>query len=174
MVRGRPNPRYLGLPVRLRKARKAAGVTRRALAQQAGGGNAIALYVETSQQLPTVRTVARLASALGVAAGWLAYGLGDMSADGTAATTEGIGARLAEVRIAQGLTKAALARAVKLTPAAVANIEKGAQPGVEVLEALAKALAVSPAWLAFSEGPRELPKRRRSVKSPTPPTSIHA
>ncbi len=43
----------------------------------------------------------------------------------------------------------------------IANIEKGAQTGVDVLESLAKALGVSPAWLAFGEGPREIPKKRR-------------
>lgn len=160
MVRGTPNPRHFGLPSRLRKARKQAGLTRRALALQSGGGNAIALYIETGKQLPTVGTIARLASALAVSAGWLAYGLGDMMADGTAATTDGMGARLQAVRVEQGRTKAALARSGDLAPSAYAKIENGGQTGVEVLEALAEALNVSPAWLAFNQGPQVLPSRR--------------
>ena len=38
---------------------------------------------------------------------------------------------------------------------------------VEVMEALAKALAILPAWLAFNEGGRDIPKRRRAPKSAT-------
>jgi len=163
MVRGRPNPRHLGLPARLRKARKNAGLTRRALAQEAGGGNAIALQIETRKQIPTVGTIAKLSTALGVAAGWLAYGLGEQDTDSPSATSDGMGARLTTVRVEQGTTKAALARLVSLSPSALANIENGGQTGIDVLEALAKALAISPAWLAFAEGLRELPKRRRAA-----------
>ena len=168
MVRGSPNPRHLGLAARLRRARKTAGLTRTALALKVGGDQTTALDIETEQRLPTVRTIARLASALGVAAGWLAYGLGDMMADGPAVTTDGMAERLQAVRIERELTKAALARLVNLTPSTVGDIEKGAQSGVEVIEALAKALDVSPAWLAFNQGPQLLPKRRRVIKLPTP------
>ena len=103
-----------------------------------------------------------MASALGVSAGWLGYGLGEQFTDGKAATTDGMGARLASVRTERGLTKVALARLLDLSATAIANIEKGAQTGVNVLEALAKALGVSPAWLAYGEGPQVLPTRRRS------------
>lgn len=168
MVRGSPNARYLKLPARLRKARKTAGLTRMALAQRAGGGQTVSLDIETGQRLPTVGTLARLASALGVAATWLAYGLGEQYTDDPPATTDGMGARLATVRVEQGTTKAALARLVNLSPSALANIENGGQTGVDVVEALAKALNISPAWLAFNRGPRELPKRRRAAK-PTAP-----
>ena len=72
-----------------------------------------------------------------------------------------MGERLSALRTERGLTKAALARQVELSPSTVADIEKGAQTGVDVLESLAKALGVSPAWLAFGEGPREIPKKRR-------------
>ena len=41
----------------------------------------------------------------------------------------------------------------------VRGIEAGGQPAIGTLEDLARALAVSPAWLAFGEGPRELPRR---------------
>ena len=43
----------------------------------------------------------------------------------------------------------------------IANIEKGSQTGVDVLESLAKALGVVQDWLLCAEGPREIPKKRR-------------
>lgn len=134
--------------------------------QQAGIGQAAPHDIEAGQRIPTVGTVARLASALGISAGWLAYGLGQQHESGEPSTTDGMGARLASVRTARGETKAALARAVGLSPSTVADIENGAQTGVDVLESLAKALGVSPAWLAFGEGPRELPPRRRTRSAP--------
>ena len=79
------------------------------------------------------------------------------------ATCDGIGARLQQLRVERGHTKAALARLVGLSPSTVADIENGAQTGVEVIEALAKALYISPAWLAFNQGSREVPVRRRAV-----------
>jgi transcriptional regulator with XRE-family HTH domain len=72
-----------------------------------------------------------------------------------------MGARLQAIRNERGLTKAALARLVGLSPSAFAKIENGGQSGVEIIEALAKATGVSPAWLAFNEGPRILPSPRR-------------
>ncbi len=162
MVRGRPNPRHLGLPARVRKTRKNSGLTRNQVVQRIGGGQTAARDIESGERIPTVGTVARLASALGVCAGWLGYGLGELIAEGATVTTDGLGARLTSIRSERGLTKAALARQVGLSPSTVADIEKGAQTGVDVLESLAKALGVSPAWLAFGEGPREIHKKRRT------------
>lgn len=161
MVRGSPNPRYFGLPTRLRKARKYAGLTRTALAQRVGGDQTTALDIEVNQRLPTVGTIARLAIGLGVSAAWLGFGVGEMAAQDPLATCDGMGARLQAVRVGQGYSKAALARLVKLSPTALANIENGAQSGVEVIAGLAKALQISPAWLAFNQGPQLLASRRR-------------
>ncbi len=161
MVRGSPNPLHFGLPARLRKTRKQSGLTPSALGPKVGLDPHVAANIEASERIPTVGNLARLALALGVSAGWLGYGLGEQNTDGKAATTDGMGARLASVRIERGLTKVALARLLDLSATAIANIEKGAQTGVDVLESLAKALGVSPAWLAFGEGPREIPKKRR-------------
>ena len=161
MVRGSPNPLHFGLPARLRKVRKQAGLTRTAVAQRAGCDPKAAVKIEAGERLPTVGTIARLASGLGLSPGWLAFGLGEQHSEVPAVTTESMGARLQAVRIEQARTKADLARLVGVTPAVIANIEKGSQTGVEVLEAVAKVLDVSPAWLAYNEGPRELPKRRR-------------
>lgn len=173
MVRGSPNPRYFGLPTRLRRARKYAGLTRTALAQRVGGDQTTALDIETNRRLPTVGTVARLATGLGVSAAWLGFGLGDMVTEEPPATCNGMGERLQSVRQGQGYSKAALARSVSLSPTALANIEKGAQSGVEVIAALAKVLRVSPAWLAFHQGPQVLPSRRHlqvTKEHSSPPT----
>ena len=161
MVRGSPNPLHFGLPGRLRRVRKQSGLKRKPLGQKVGRDPKVTAKVEAGERTPTVGTVARLAAALGISAGWLGYGLGVQQTDGTEPTTDGLGARLAQVRIERLLSKAALARLVGLSPSTVADIEKGAQTGVDVLESLAKALGVSPAWLAFGEGPREIPKKRR-------------
>lgn len=161
MVRGRKNPLCFGLALRLTRARRQAGLKRLPLAEKAGLAAATGRGIETGQSMPTLATVARLAAALGVAAPWLAYGLGDMHTDGAAATTDGMGSRLQAMRVERGLTKAAVARLVELSPNAVADIEKGGQTGVEVIEALAQALGVSPGWLAFGVGPQVLPSRRR-------------
>ena len=161
MVRGSPNPLYLGLPTRLRKARKQSGLKRKTVGQKVGRDPQVTAKVEAGERRPTVATLARLASVLGVRAGWLGYGIGEQQTNGPAATTEGMGERLACVRTERGLTKAALARLADLSPSSFAKIENGGQTGVDVLESLAKALGVSPAWLAFGEGPREIPKKRR-------------
>lgn len=166
MVRGSPNPRHLGLPARLRKARKESGMARKALADKAGRDSKVAALIEDGQRLPTVGTIARLASVMGVSAGWLGYGLGDSRIDGPAATTDGMGARLAALRGEQEHTKASLGKATGLNPGTIGGIERGGQAGIATVEALAQALNVSPAWLAFNQGPRELPKKRRASKVP--------
>ena len=163
MVRGRKNPLYVGLALRLKQARRQSGLKRLPLATKAGLAAATGRDIETGLRLPTVGTIVRLAAALEVSASWLAYGIGDMHINGAPATCDGMGVRLQQLRVEQGHSKAALARLVGLSPSTVADIENGAQTGVEVIEALAKALCISPAWLAFNQGSRELPVRRRAV-----------
>ena len=166
MVRGSPNPLHFGLPSRLRRMRRARQITPSALGPKVGLDRHVAAYIESGNRVPTVGTLTRLASVLGVAAGWLAYGLGDQVVSGAPSTMDGMGSRLTAARTERGETKAALARAVGLSPSTVADIENGAQTGVDVLEALAKALAVSPAWLAFGEGPQVLLRRKRTRSAP--------
>lgn len=173
MVRGSPNPRHVGFANRLRKARKQVEFTRRALEQKAGGTNGAVLYMETQKRLPTLPTVVRLASALDVSAGWLAYGLGEMAAGGRSSSTMGLGERLCASRMQQGFTKAALARLVGLSPSTVADIENGAQTSVEVAALLAHVLRISPSWLAFDEGPQVLPSSRRGRPSAQSSADAH-
>ena len=132
------------------------------LAERAGLAAATERDIESGERLPTVGTIARLAAALDVSPGWLAYGIGDVRMAGPVATTmTGMGARLQGVRTQRGLSKAALARLVELSPTALANIEHGAQSGVDVVETLARVLDISPAWLAFGQGPEVVPEPRR-------------
>ena len=161
VVRGSRNPGYFGLPSRLKKTRQQAGLTRLALAEKVGSSNATVGYLESGQRWSNVGTVARIAAALGCSAAWLAYGLGEPT-DPSSATSEGMGDRLLMIREQRGLTKAALAELSGFSPGAILGIERGGQAGVDTIETLAKALGVSPGWLAYGLGPMEPPSRRRA------------
>lgn len=162
MVRGKKNPLYFGLPARLRRARRQSGMKRLPLAEKAGVSTATEREIETNQRVPSVKTVARLASALSVSASWLCFGIGEMHANPPAETCEGMGERLRMARVERGHTKAALGRLADLAAPSIAQIEKGGQAGVDTIERLAKELRVSPAWLAYGVGERELAPRRRA------------
>ena len=71
------------------------------------------------------------------------------------------------------MTKAALARQGGLSPSAFAKIENGGQSGIDVIESLAKALAVSAGWLAFGIGPQVVASPRRG-RPPAQPASATA
>lgn len=171
VVRGSPNPRHSRLAFRLKKARKQRGLTHLELARGAGVSEATALYVEKGQQLPNVGTVARLALALSVSAAWLAYGLGEQSHGGTVATCDGMAERLRSARTGCGQTRTDLARLLERTPGTISGIENGGQAGVDTIDQLAKALHVSPAWLAYGIGNRELALHRQARHASSPGTS---
>ena len=164
VVRGSPNPRYFGLALRLRTARKRADIPRVTLATRAGVSDAIVRYLEADERMPTVETIARLASALSLSAAWLAFGLGEQDNAEAPASCDGMADRLRTARADRNQTRIELARSAELNPGTIAKIEEGGQTGVDTLEKLAKALRVSPAWLAFGVGPRELPPRRRAAR----------
>jgi len=161
MVRGKRNPARIGLPLRLAKARQHSKLKRLPLAERAGVAASTVADIESGLRVPTVGTIARLASALGVSAGWLGFGLGEMGSALESVTTDGMGMRLRASRLQRGLTKAALARMVKLSPSAYAKIEDGGQTGVDVLESIAGALSISAPWLSFGIGPEQRPDGRR-------------
>lgn len=69
----------------------------------------------------------------------------------------GLGARLFQVRQEAGLGLIKLGRIAGVSHSTIGDIEKGRQlPAVDTIERLARTLKVSPAWLAFGMGPREL------------------
>lgn len=161
VVRGQKNPLHHDLPIRLRKALKQSGLTRTALARLAGVSHPVVGSLETRQSLTTVSTIVRLALALGVSSSWLAYGLGEQNGQGNAASCDGMDERLRLARKARGHTRTELARLAEVTPGTIAHIEGGGQAKVNTVESLAKALEVSPGWLAFGIGPEVLPSPRR-------------
>lgn len=109
--------------------------------------------------MPKVETVAKLAQALGVSACWLAFGI-EMKASEPGCT--GLGERLREVREARGLSMQSVELAAEVAANSVRNTEAGrSQPRLDTLEKLAKALGVSPCWLAYGFGLREFPTRSR-------------
>lgn len=64
-----------------------------------------------------------------------------------------------------GMSQAELARKVDLTKGAVNQWKKGASsPNGENLLKVAKALGVTPEWLATGKGPKEAPETRMTVK----------
>lgn len=95
-----------------------------------------------------------------------------MRADGPAVACEGMGARLQAVRIEREHTKASLGRIAELTAPSIAQIENGGQVGVDTIDRPAKGLRVSPAWLAYGIGERELAARRRFGLAGSPATTV--
>lgn len=69
-------PHASGLSRRFRLAREHAGLTQRALAAKSRCTNSTIIEVEAGKRMPQIDTIEVLARALGVSAGWLAYGEG--------------------------------------------------------------------------------------------------
>ncbi len=65
-----------GVAARLHSARVESGLSMRALARSAGLTDTAVRTTETGSTIPGLETTERLAVALGVSPGWLAYGLG--------------------------------------------------------------------------------------------------
>lgn len=78
-------PRHRELPARLKRARDAAGLSRKALAKAAGLSLTAISNIEEGRSLPSVESAERLSVSLDVSPGWLAYGTGEGLAppDGT-------------------------------------------------------------------------------------------
>ena len=169
VVRGRRNPLYLGLPGRLKKARENLSFDSVAHAAGLSDGNTIFQLERKERHVPRLDTVERVAYALGLSPAFLAYGIeADASQPTDGLRCEGVASRLRETRIHLGLSVLALATAAGLSHTAVGNVERGTMPTLATAEALAIALGVSPAWLAYGLGPMELPGRRRAAVSPVP------
>lgn len=170
---GRKNPLWFGLAARLKSARKQAGLSHHRLGILAGG-RGVPASVESSERIPGIDTVEKLANALGVPACWLAFGHDGeepfrkkIRRDGPAPeppepqpaerpATAGhaeVGRRLAAAREAAGLSMRELGRRAELSVQAVSLLESGSTfPRVDSCEALAAALEVAPCWLAYGVG----------------------
>jgi hypothetical protein len=96
--------------------------------------------MERQARVPRVDIVERLARALGVPAGWLAFGAELPFSPTELLGCEGMGARLASWRAARALV----------------YVENGqVMPTLDTAERLARSLGVSPSWLAFGEGSQD-------------------
>ena len=167
MVRGRKNPLHFGLARRLQKARRAAHLSFDSVATLAGmtDGSSVAHLETKAGHVPRLDTVERIAFALSLSPAFLAFGIQtDAEPMAKGLRCDGVGQRLADERTARGLSVLAVAKLAGLSHTAVGNVERGTMPTLATAEALAKALDLSPAWLAFGVGPRELPPRRRAAR----------
>ena len=162
VAQGIKNPLHLGLPQRLRTARKAAGIAVTAVATRAGLSAKVAQLIEAGA-VPRVDVVEALARVLHVSPGWLAYGFEQAPNEAEPVQHRGVGQRLRAAREAAGVTRAELGRAAATSGTVVLNVEEGRSrksPSIATIEALADALSLSPAWLAFGEGGAVVQPRR--------------
>lgn len=168
LTRGVPNPRYTKFAERLYRSRRAAGLHAVALSEKAGLSGPVVPRLEAGPGLPKLPTLELLARALQLSPGWLAYGLGEPGAPsaGGPLLSNGLADRAREMRAALGISLREVARRSLVADAAVRGVERGAMPAIDTLEKLATALGVSPAWLAYGLGPRELPRRGQKNKEP--------
>lgn len=163
VARGIPNPLHWKFPTRLRRARKAAGLSCAALSRRAGLGQYTVAAIEAGDRLPRLPAAEKLARALGLSPGLLCYGTGGGATDSSCRGASGLGARTLQVREAQGLSARGVARAAELREGTVRAIERGGMPTLDTLEQLAVALGVSPSWLGFGIEPMTLPARRATT-----------
>lgn len=171
---GVKNPLWVGLPTRLLNVRLAADLTMVALGELSGVSNPVIANTENRRTIPRIDSVERLACALGISPTWFAFGY-----DGEERFLErirrsplqipkdprpgapqpcpesykGMPARIQAARQKAGLSLRGLADASGLSGPGVKKIETGASvPTIDNVEAIAKALGVSPGWLAFGIG----------------------
>ena len=161
VAQGVPNPLHWKLPARLRRARKAAGLSCSELSRRAGMGTYTVASIEAGHRLPRLGAIERLGDALQVSAAYLAYGI-DVPwtpRDGEKLRCVGMGQRAKAVREAAGLTLRDVGASLGTSASTVQALERLGPPRVDRAEELAVALEVSPSWLAFGEGPQTLPRR---------------
>lgn len=168
VVRGKPNPLHWKFPERLKRARRAQRMTAEALSLAAGVSNNSVSHFEASVRLPRLLTVERIANALQLSAGWLAFGVEADWEPFDGLRCEGLAARLRNVRAAKGLTLRELDRRAEISTGASRAVEAGGMPTLDTIEHLARALRVSPAWLAFGEGIAEPRSRRQTTQKAQP------
>lgn len=169
VTRGVANPRYSTFPQRLRKARKAAGLSCAELSRRAGLGTYTVAAIEAGLRLPRLPAAAKLARALGMTPGELAYDLGGAVPERPELGAAALAQRVRQVREAHGLSARAVATAATITEGTIRAIEKrGGMPTIDTLEQLAIALGVSPSWLAFGQGEMVVLVRRRATSAAAP------
>ncbi|MBL9004605.1 MAG: helix-turn-helix domain-containing protein [Myxococcales bacterium] len=150
----------------MRRARKAANLSGSALSAAAGLDRGTATALENGGRIPRVDTVEHLARALGRSPCALAFGVEvDCPADDILHSAS-LPQRLHETRDAMALSLREVARRSKASANMVHMTETGQSvPTLATVETLAAALRVSPCWLAYGIGPRDLLPRGRSSRT---------
>ena len=139
------------------------------LSQAAGVGKSLVSILEGGGgRVPRLDTVELLAVALSLSPSFLAFGLDGQFGPATELRSKGFAARLSEARRERGLSMRAVDKRAGISPGSTRSMEAGTMPSLDTLELISKALGVSPAWLAFGEGPREL--RKRGTRDPSSPS----
>jgi transcriptional regulator with XRE-family HTH domain len=164
VVRGRKNPLHTGFPGRLSRARKDAKLSFSSLAAAANITSAkTTSTLERGDNIPRVDTVEKLARALRISPAFLAFGIdGPKATDATELCTS-LGQRLRGLRLARGFSLREVERRADVAGDLVRRTEQGLTlPTLGTVEKLAKALGVSPAWLAYGLGPTEAASGKRT------------
>lgn len=173
VAQGRKNPLWMGLPDRLRRTLKRAGLSQRQAARLSACSDMVLRHINSGGQT-SIDVVEKLAAGLGVPAPWLAFGpeaarpfrqvqklpktaLADPEPQpGKGIFRErykGAGERLRQVREDSKFTLLKVGMAAQMSDQAVLNTESGATvPKLETIEAIAVALDVAPGWLAYGDG----------------------
>jgi transcriptional regulator with XRE-family HTH domain len=134
----------------LRKARRAAGLDLKQLSLQAGLSHNTAYSIESGVRVPAVATVADIAHVLAVSPAWLGFGETRPRISRSAGAAATLGERLGARREELGLSYRAVARAAGVSDMTVRATEQNqTSPSIDTAERIAKALGVSPGWLAF-------------------------
>lgn len=175
MPRGQKDPLWTFVGIRLCTVRMNAKISSTEVAARAGVAYSMVLEIENTARVPRVDSAEKIACALGVCPSWLCFG-----PDGNEPFRERIRRpvgfiqkspravpggipcgeayrdlpkRLKAAREALGLSLRAVARESQLSAQSLSTTELGTTiPTVENIEAIAKALGVSPGWLAFGIG----------------------
>jgi transcriptional regulator with XRE-family HTH domain len=133
-----------------------------ALSLAAGVGRNTVSMMEAGSRLPRLPMVEHLAYVLKLSPAYLAFGVEDAWKPIEGLRSAGFLNRVKEARTGRGLTLREVGRRTGSSEGAIRAIEAGTMPTLDTVEQLAKALAVSPAWLAYGIGPMEMP--RQSVR----------
>ncbi len=172
--RGLKNPLCFHLRNRFSALRERTELSRFRLSLNAGLANDHAGRIESGSLFPSIETLERYASVLGVSPGWLAYGYeglepfreryprpitepSDPTPDPALRVfrdlTAGFPQRIRDARERSGLSMRTLSSAAGVSVQAWSNAEAGkALPRVDTCERMAVALGVAPRWLAYGEG----------------------
>ena len=151
------------MPATLRRARKALGLSCSALSVAAGVGRCAATMIENGIRIPRLPMVEQLARVLGLSPSRLAFGFEFPVEPHEGTRSAGFAARLREARSLRDVTVRELGRASGVVEGTVRAMERGTMPQVDTVERIATSLGVSPAWLAFGEGPREFVRRSATL-----------